>query len=106
MVLWCAFIGVSAALRAIAMLRLARRFVREARKATSLRSYDVREELVLWDFRRPETLREWNCISDRDMGGHSAAYLEPNGRGSSLRLRSVIDVRVFFRNGSKVSRPT
>lgn len=67
------------------MLRQVWRFVREVRKATSLQSYDVREEVVLWDFRRSHSLREWNCISDKDMGGYSAASLEPNGKGCSVR---------------------
>ena len=68
------------------MLRVARRFAREVRKATSLQSYDVREELVLWDFRRPDSLREWSCISDRDMGGYSTASLDPNGKGRAKNM--------------------
>ena len=63
------------------MLRSARRFVREVRKATALQSYDVREVLVLWDFRQNDSLREWSCICDRDIGGHSVASLDPDGKG-------------------------
>ena len=65
------------------MLRVARKFLRDVRKATSLQSYDVREELVLWDFRQADSLREWSSISDKDLGGYSAAFMEPNGKGHS-----------------------
>jgi hypothetical protein len=68
---------------AASMLLRVRRFLREVRKATRLQSYDVREELVLWDFRHSSSLREWSCISDRDMGGYSTASLEPNGKGGA-----------------------
>ena len=63
------------------MLRAARRFVREVREATSQRTYDVRGEKVLWDFRQADCLREWSCISDKDIGGYSSVSLEPNGKG-------------------------
>ena len=63
------------------MLRVARRFAREVRKAVSLQGYDVREELELWDFKQTDSLREWNCHIDRDIGGYSTAALEPNGKG-------------------------
>ena len=87
------------------MLRAARRYVREVRKATSLRSYDVREELVLWDFRQPDALRDWDCICDRDIGGYSSASLEPNGKGSPKNKALTFTLRVHcFRDGSKISR--
>ena len=68
------------------MFRVARRFLGEVREATRLQSYDLREELVLWDFRRAYSLREWSCISDRDMGGYSAVSLEPNGNGQKFSI--------------------
>lgn len=76
------------------MFRAARRFVREAQKATSLQqSYDVREELVLWDFKQSDTLQQWNCICDKDMGGYSSVSFGPNGKGDlKMFVRSVLKI--------------
>lgn len=63
------------------MFRVVRSFLGQVQKATSLRGYDVREELVLWDFRQTETLNEWSCIGDKDIGGYSEVVLQPNGKG-------------------------
>ena len=68
------------------LLRTARKYLAEIKRATSLRSYDLREELVLWDFRKEETMQHWDCICDRDVKGNSTAALEPNGRGGSIEL--------------------
>ena len=78
------------------MLRVVQRFAREVRKATSLRIYDVREVLVLWDFRRPDTLREWSCISDKDIGGYSSVSLEPNGKGTDTIHAERVDCIISY----------
>ena len=65
------------------MLRAARRFITEAKRASTPRKYDYREELVLWDFRREGVLQEWSCLCDSDIKGHSRAVLEPNGKGQT-----------------------
>ena len=80
------------------MFRVARRFLREVRETTRLQSYDVREELVLWDFRRADSLREWSCISDRDMGGYSAVSLEPNGNGQKffIIMRIIMSIIIYL----------
>ena len=86
------------------MYRVARRFLEEIRKATSLQSYDVRQELVLWDFKQLESLREWNVIRDRDVGGYSSASLEPNGKGTTRVVDMLYSCTLRCRNGSQVSR--
>ena len=63
------------------MFRAVRSFLGQVQKATSLRGYDVREELVLWDFRQTEVMNEWSCIGDKDIGGYSEVLLQPNGKG-------------------------
>ena len=42
------------------------------------------EELILWDFRKESTHREWFCVCDEDINGHSVAKLEPNGKGTGV----------------------
>lgn len=63
------------------MLQAARHYLREVKRLTQPRSYDLAEELLLWDFRRAGTLEQWDCISDRDVKGNSIARLEYNGKG-------------------------
>ena len=63
------------------MLRAARKYLREVNRLTKPRSYELGEELLLWDFRKGETLAQWNCISDRDVKGKSFASFQPNGKG-------------------------
>jgi len=65
----------------IMMLQAARHYLREVKRLTQPRSYDLAEELLLWDFRRAGTLEQWDCISDRDVKGNSIARLEYNGKG-------------------------
>lgn len=65
----------------IAMLRAAGRFLREVRRSTALREYDLGEEAVLWDFRKEGTLGDWDCICDRDVRGLSQATFDHNGKG-------------------------
>lgn len=36
----------------------------------------LEQNRVVWEFRGPESLREWTVSSDREIGGHSEAYLK------------------------------
>ena len=67
------------------LVRAASRYLGEVRRATALKSraHDLREELVLWDFRDRETLQQWVCLCDEDVHGYSRAQLELNGKGVS-----------------------
>lgn len=58
------------------------KYVADVKRATTPRAFDYREELMLWDFTEEGTLDRWDCISDKDIGGHSLAQFQPNGRGS------------------------
>ena len=81
------------------MLRAARRFIAEVRRASTPRAYDHREQLVLWDFRREGALQQWACLCDRDVKGFSRAVLEPNGKGSATALHHtmITHVHVLFK---------
>lgn len=57
------------------------KYVAEVKKATTPAAFDYREQKVLWDFAEEDTLEQWECISDRDMHGHSMARLQHNGKG-------------------------
>jgi len=67
------------------MLRAARKYIREVSRLTKPRSYELGEELLLWDFRKGETLAQWDCISDREVKGNSFASFQPNGKGRVIR---------------------
>lgn len=84
------------------MIRAAQRWWKQVLRA---QSYELSEELVLWDFRQPDSLREWNCISDKDIGGYSSVSLGPNGKGASTyeRAHHLVHCKyLHFRNRSKV----
>lgn len=72
------------------MLRAARRFIEEVRRASTPRAYDYREQLVLWDFRSEGSLQQWDCLCDGDEKGFSRAVLEPNGKGSLWHTRVLV----------------
>ena len=63
------------------MQRALQRYVAEVRHATTPRGYSFSHNLVLFDFTKEEVLTEWDCISDKDVGGRSHANLEINGKG-------------------------
>ena len=67
------------------MLQAARkaltRYLTEVKRATTPRSYDLKEEMMLWDFTKDEVLAYWDCICDEDVHGHSTAALKSNGKG-------------------------
>ncbi len=63
------------------LVRALQRYVAEVKHATSLRGYDFLQELVLFDFTKEDALNQWECISDKDIGGQSHAALQPNGQG-------------------------
>lgn len=68
------------------LVRAAARYFAEVKKATALRSLDLKEELMLWDFRDGATLRQWDCICDKDINGYSRAGLESNKGTGSLAI--------------------
>ena len=57
------------------------KYVADVKKATTPRAYNFKEDMMLWNFTQENTLREWECISDKDIHGHSVAQFEPNGEG-------------------------
>ena len=63
------------------------RYAAEVRKASE---YDIqnffKEEVMLWDFSKPECMEQWDCICDYDIGGHSYATFEPNSKGINQLL--------------------
>lgn len=61
--------------------RALQQYVSEVKHATTPRGYSFLEELVLFDFTKEGALEQWDCISDRDVGGGSHATLQPNGKG-------------------------
>ncbi len=63
------------------MQRALQRYVAEVRHATTPRGYSFSHNLVLFDFTKEEVLTEWDCISDKDVGGRSHANLGINGKG-------------------------
>ena len=74
-------------LPAIKMLRAATRgvkkFITDVQKATTPRGY-FHEELVLWDFTKEESLKQWVCICDKDIEGLSTTRFERNRKGRQL----------------------
>lgn len=64
------------------------RYLVEVRRATTPRSYDFRDEVMLWDFTKDEVLGSWDCICDEDVHGHSMATLKSNGKGWVINLSS------------------
>ncbi len=75
------------------LVRVATKYLGEVKRATALRGLDVREELMLWDFKRSATLQQWDCICDRDIHGYSTADLEPN-EGLCARARTQLAGRL------------
>ena len=71
-----------------------RKYLREVNRVTKPRSYELGEELLLWDFRKGETLAQWDCISDRDVKGNSFASFQPNGKGLARFTRIHVFRRV------------
>lgn len=61
-----------------------KKYVADVKRANTLRPFDLREELMLWDFTDEATFKQWDCISDTDMQGHSFARFHPNGKGESM----------------------
>lgn len=56
------------------------RYVREVKEVGEAK-LGPHKELMLWDFTKEETLKQWDCISDADIDGQSWAVLERNKRG-------------------------
>ena len=58
-----------------------KKYVADVKSATELRPFDLKKELMLWDFKEEATFKQWDCIADSDMQGHSFARFQPNGKG-------------------------
>ena len=52
-----------------------------AMNATKPRLVDYRHELMLFDFTKEETIKNWDCLSDTDVEGLSSATFKLNGKG-------------------------
>lgn len=71
------------------MIRAVQRYVKEVKRATTPRGIEFTEKLLLWDFKKEETLHEWSCTSDEEVKGLSKATFEPNGKGDPLCLIAI-----------------
>lgn len=60
------------------------KYLADVKKASQLRSFDYRESLMLWNFCEQDSLANWDCISDCDIGGYSNAHFEPNSKGNEV----------------------
>ena len=63
------------------MFRALSRYWAGVKKATAPRTIDYGEELMLWDFRNEATIKQWSCISDEEIDGHSRAVFQSNKKG-------------------------
>ncbi len=59
------------------------RYIEGVKKATNpnTKTY-YKEDLMLWDFSKPEVVENWDCICDSDIGGHSHTTFELNSKGT------------------------
>ena len=78
------------------MQRALQRYLAEVRHATTPRGYSFSQELVLFDFTKEEVLNQWDCISDKDVGGRSHANLGINGKGL-FTITKLLHFLVLFR---------
>ena len=49
------------------------------------------KELTLWDFRKEECLKQWNCISDEEKGGYSKATFQLNKKGINNYVMGLLN---------------
>lgn len=64
------------------ILSAARRYVAEVQSASSLVRDPSRREMMLWDFSKPQSVSQWDCVSDEEMGGHSEASFQGTDKGT------------------------
>lgn len=81
--------------------RALQKYVADVKKATTPRTFDYREELMLWNFVEEDEWKNWDCISDEDIGGSSTASIKPNGKGKRVNcLQKLYDF--FHSSGTGV----
>ena len=83
------------------MIRAVQKYLKEVKRATTPRGIEHTEKLLLWDFTKEETLRQWSCTCDEEVKGLSRARFEPNGKGDPLIncLTRGTQLHVCCRNG-------
>lgn len=65
-----------------AFLSAARRYIADVQSATSLLRDPSRSEVMLWDFSKPQSVAQWDCVSDEEMGGQSEASFQGSDKGA------------------------
>lgn len=53
----------------------------------TLEEHVVEQNRVLWEFRGPESLEQWNVSSDQEIGGHSEVQLTTGRNNTTCMLR-------------------
>ena len=76
---------------------VASRYVRDVKSVRE--KLDPYKELMLFDFTKEDTLKQWDCISDADIDGHSWAVLEQNKRGKGEIKLCCKQRMLYFRWG-------
>lgn len=70
-----------------AILSAARKYIAEVQGASSLARDTSRREMMLWDFSDPQSIAQWDCVSDSEMGGQSEASFQDSDKGAVLVLK-------------------
>lgn len=68
-------------------LSAARRYIADVQSATSLVRDPSPCEVTLWDFSKPHSVAQWDCLSDQEMEGQSDATFQGSDKGA----RAVIE---------------
>lgn len=63
-------------------LSAARRYIADVQSATSLVRDPSPCEVMLWDFSKPHSVAQWDCLSDSEMGGQSDATFQGSDKGA------------------------
>ena len=71
-----------------AILSAARKYIAEVQSASSFVRDTSRREKMLWDFSDPQSVEQWDCVSDAEMGGQSEASFQGSAKGVVLVLGS------------------
>jgi len=61
--------------------RALQKYLAEVKTVNTPRGYSFLQELVLFDFTKPGSVANWDCVSDSDTGGKSNCSLKSNGKG-------------------------
>ncbi|XP_068195374.1 complex I intermediate-associated protein 30, mitochondrial [Antennarius striatus] len=60
-------------------------------KGKSLQEHAFEQNRVVWEFRGPESLKQWVVSSDREIGGQSEAHLKLGRNGSTCLLHGRLN---------------